>query len=162
EQALFTSILREEHTEPVLEVRQRGDGRLVTLVEVMSPANKMTDAGRKAYLAKRLEARGCKANLVEIDLVLQGAALVEYAAREGSPGWDFAVFVTRPQQADRCEIFRAPLQKRLPKSRLPLAADDRDTVIDLQAAFTRAYDLGDFAKQFDYAQDPKTRLNDEQ
>ena len=33
EQALFTSVLREEHPEALIEIRQRSDGRLVTLLE---------------------------------------------------------------------------------------------------------------------------------
>ena len=42
EQALFTSIIREQHKEAFIEVRQRSDGRLITLVEVVSPGNKIT------------------------------------------------------------------------------------------------------------------------
>ncbi len=160
EQALFTSVVREEHTEALVEIRQRADGRLVTLMEVVSPANKLSDAGRQAYFARRRDARAAKANVVEIDLVLQGAALVDYQ-REGLPSWDYAVFVSRAAQPDRYEIFPATLPKRLPKFRLPLAADDRDTVIDLQAAFARAYDQGDFARHVDYGMDPATRLADE-
>ena len=37
EQALFTSVIREEHREEYIEIRQRGDGRLVTLIDVVSP-----------------------------------------------------------------------------------------------------------------------------
>jgi hypothetical protein len=160
EQALFTSVLREEHTEALVEIRQRTDGRLITLLEVMSPANKMCDAGRQAYLARRQEAKSAKANIVEVDLVLQGTSLVDYS-RDGLPSWDYAVFVSRAAQPDRYEIFPATLPKRLPKFRLPLAADDRDTVIDLQAAFARAYDQGDFAKHINYDRDPPTKLGDE-
>jgi hypothetical protein len=160
EQALFTSVIREEHTEAFIEVRQRTDGRLVTLLEMISPGNKMSDAGRNAYLARRLEAKTAKANIVEVDLVLQGTPLVDYQ-RDGLPNWDYAVFVSRAAQPDRYEIFPATLQKRLPKFRLPLAADDRDTVIDLQAAFARAYDQGDFAKHINYDRDPATKLGDE-
>ena len=87
-----------------------------------------------------------------------GEVLVDYQ-REGLPSWDYAVFVSRAAQPDRYEIFPATLQKRLPKFRLPLAADDRDTVIDLQAAFTRAYDQGDFAKHINYDSDPATKLS---
>src|SRR5262245_58494949 len=75
ELVLFTSVIREEHQEEVIEIRQRGDGRLVTMIDVASPANKLTEAGRKAYLAKRKEGRQANANLVEIDLVLQGQPL---------------------------------------------------------------------------------------
>jgi hypothetical protein len=160
EQALFTSVVREEHQEEYIEIRQRGDGRLVTLVDVVSPANKTTAAGRQAYLEKRAEARGGGANLVEIDLVLQGQPTLEYS-REGLPDWDYAVTITRASQAEKHEIYSATLQKRLPRFRLPLAADDRDTVLDLHASFTRCYDQGGFAAQIDYERDPPLPLNDE-
>src|SRR5215472_2522012 len=55
EQALSTSVVREEHHEEYIEIRQKADGRLITLVEAVGPANKMTPAGRTAYLAKRCE-----------------------------------------------------------------------------------------------------------
>ena len=161
EQALFTSIVREEHNEPYLEIRQRADGRLVTVVDVVSPANKTTDSGRQAYLAKRQEFRSSGASLVEIDLVLQGQPLQDYV-REGPPEWDYAVLVTRSIQPDRYEIYTATMDKRLPRFRLPLASDDRDTVLDLQAAVVRSYDQGDFVKQVDYQKDPVTKLGDVQ
>jgi hypothetical protein len=160
EQALFTSVVREEHQEEYIEIRQRGDGRLVTLVEVVSPSNKTTSAGRQAYLEKRAEARGGGANLVEIDLVLQGQPTLDYS-REGLPDWDYAVTITRATQAEKHEIYSATLQKRLPRFRLPLAADDRDTVLDLHASFTRCYDQGGFAAQIDYERDPALTLSDE-
>jgi len=160
EQALFTSIIRDEHHEEFIEIRQRIDGRLITLVEVVSPSNKITDAGRKTYLDKRCEGRQANVNLVEIDLVLQGQPLLDYS-REGLPDWDYAVSVTRATQPDRFEIYTATLQKRLPRFRLPLAADDRDTVLDLQAAFARSFEQGGFGAKVDYARNPATRLEDE-
>ena len=160
EQALFTSVVREEHHEDYVEVRQRTDGRVVTLLEVVSPANKTTTSGRTAYLDKRREGRNANANLVEIDLVLQGQPTLEYS-RDGLPDWDYAVTVTRATQAERYEIYTATLQKRLPRFRMPLAADDRDTVLDLHTAFTRCYDQGGFAAKIDYKRDPATPLPDD-
>jgi hypothetical protein len=159
EQVLFTSVLREDRQEDYVEIRQRNDGRLVTLLEVVSPANKTTKAGRDAYLEKRREGRSASASLVEIDLVLQGQPTLEYS-RDGLPEWDYAVTVTRSTQPDRYEIYTATLQKRLPRFRLPLAADDRDTVLDLHTAFTRCYDQGGFAAKIDYGRDPATPLED--
>jgi hypothetical protein len=160
EQALFTSVLREEHQEEFIEIRQRSDGRLVTLVEVVSPANKTTPAGRQAYLGKRAEAQSAGANLVEADLVLQGQPLLDYS-REGLPDWNYAVTVTRATQPERHEIYTATLQKRLPRFRLPLAPDDRDTVLDLQAAFSRCYDQANLAARIDYERDPMTTLTEQ-
>jgi hypothetical protein len=157
EQALFTSVVREEHHEDYIEIRQRHDGRLVTLLEVVSPANKTTTAGRTAYLDRRREGRNANANLVELDLVLQGQPTLEYS-RDGLPDWDYAVTVTRSTQPERYEIYTATLQKRLPRFRLPLSPDDRDTVLDLHTAFTRCYDQGGFAAKIDYKRDPSTAL----
>ena len=67
----------------------------------------------------------------------------------------------RSVQPERYEIYTATLQKRLPRFRLPLAADDRDTVLDLHTAFNRCYDQGGFAARIDYKREPATRLNDE-
>ena len=69
--------------------------------------------------------------------------------------------VTRSAQPERYEIYTTTLQKRLPRFRLPLACDDRDTVLDLHTAFTRCYDQGSFASQIDYQRDPSIPLGDE-
>ncbi len=153
EMPLFTSVVREEHTEEFIEIRSRSDHKLVTLLEVVSPANKTTAAGRQAYLDCRRDALQQRAGVVEIDLVMQGKPTLTYS-RDGLPEFDHAVSVTRSTAPDRYEIYTATLQKRLPKFKLPLAADDRDALIDLQAAFTRAYDLGGFSGQIDYTADP--------
>jgi hypothetical protein len=160
EQALFTSLIREEHHEDYLEVRQRQDGRLITLLDVASPTNKTTSSGRAAYLEKRREARAAGASLVELDLVLQGSPTLDYV-RDGLPDWDYAVTVTRASKPEQYEIYTATLQKRLPRFRLPLAPDDRDTVLDLHTAFARAYDQGNFAAKIDYKRDPQTRVDDD-
>lgn len=160
EQALFTSVIREEHHEEFLEIRQRSDGRLVTLVEVVSPTNKTTPEGRTAYLDKRREGRTCQANLVEIDLVRQGQPMLDYP-RHDLPDWDYLLTVTRASQPERHEIYTATLRKRLPRFRLPLAADDRDTVIDLHSVLQRCYDQGDFTACLDYRRDPPVPLSEE-
>jgi len=159
EQVLFTSVVREEHLEQFIEIRQRKDGKLITCLEVVSPGNKLTSAGGDAYREKRREARSQHANLVEIDLIMQGVSLQDYS-KDVLADCDYAVTVTRAAQAERFEIYKATLQKRLPRFRLPLASDDRDTVVDLQAAFTRAFDQGNFAAQIDYQRDPHIALTD--
>jgi hypothetical protein len=161
EQALFTSVVREEHHEHFIEIRQRSDGRLITLVDPVSPANRTRSEGRQAYMTKRAEARTCGSSLVEIDLVLQGQPMLDFS-REGLPHWDYAVTVTRAAKPEPPEVYPATLDKRLPRFRLPLAADDRDTVVDLQAAFSRAYEQGNFAASIDYGQEPATSLVNEQ
>ena len=50
------------------------------------------------------------------------------------------------------------LGKRLP---LPLAMDDRDTVVDLQVAFARAFDQAGFEKRIDYKATPAAVKDEE-
>jgi hypothetical protein len=160
EQPLFTSVVREEHHEDFIEIRQRSDGRLITLLDFVSPTNKTTEAGKQAYLEKRREGRGQGANLVEVDLVLQGQPMLEYS-REGLPDWDYAVTVTRATQPDRFEIYTAVLQKRLPRFSMPLASDERNTMVDLQTILTRTYEQAGFGAKVDYRRNPEIHLDDE-
>jgi hypothetical protein len=71
------------------------------------------------------------------------------------------VTVTRASQPERYEIYTATLQKKLPKFRLPLAADDRDTVLDLQTVFVRCFDQANFIAQINYQREPPTRLDED-
>ena len=160
EQIMFTSILREEHCEEFIEIRQRSDDRLITVIDIVSPTNKVTAQGRSAYLDKRREARSQNANIVEIDLVLQGKPMLDYS-RETLPDGDYVISVTRNIQPDRFEIYTSTLQKRLPRFRMPLASDERDMVFDLHSAFTRCYDQGGFAERIDYRTDPRTHLEED-
>src|SRR6185437_3785712 len=75
-------------------------------------------------------------------------------SRDGLPEYDYAVTVTRATAPDRYEIYTSTMQKRLPKFKVPLAPDDRDALMDLQAAFVRAYDLGNFGDSIDYKGSP--------
>jgi hypothetical protein len=45
---------------------------------------------------------------------------------------------------------------------MPLAPDDRDTVIDLQAIFTRCCEQGGYGSRIEYSRDPAVPLNDEE
>lgn len=161
EEPLFTSVLRQERQEEYIEIRQRSDGRLVTLVDMASPINKSLSQGRAAYHETRRQARSQNASIVELDLILQGQPLLDYS-RDGLPEWDYAVTVTRCTQPERYEIYTSTLLKRLPRFKVPLAPDDRDTVLDLQATFARAFDQGNFGGKIDYTRDPSTKLNDSQ
>jgi hypothetical protein len=147
------SMEQQSHQEDYIEIRERNGGRLVTLLDVVSPMNRTTQSGRHAYLEIRSAARDAGANVVEIDLVLQGQPMLDYS-REGLPDWDYAVTVTRSTHPEQYEIYTATLQKRLPRFRLPLASGDRDMVLDLTSAFERTFEEGGFAAKIDYQRDP--------
>jgi hypothetical protein len=160
EQPLFTSVVHEDHHEEYIEILQRKDGgRLITLIDVVSPTNRVTEAGRQSYLHKRREARTAGANLVEVDLVLQGKPMREVSS-VNHPDWDYAITVTRPTRPDRPELYTATLQKELPQFRIPFASDDY-TMVDLRAIFLRTYDQAGLAGKVDYTQNPSVPLKPE-
>lgn len=149
-----------DHCEEYVGIHAKGDGRLVTLIDIVSPADKLTEAGRTACRDSRQAARESGASVVEIDLALRGEPLLEYS-RAGLPHWDYAVTVTRRATPERHEVYTSTIEKRLPRFRLPLASEDRDTVVDLQEAFAQTYDDCGFGDLIDYRKNPAIPLSEE-
>jgi hypothetical protein len=156
-QRSFQAAQREHYAEYIT-IQAKNDGRLVTLLHLVSPADKLTEEGRAAYRDTRQVARGSAASVVEIDLVLRGEPLLSYS-REGLPHWDYAVTVTRSTNPERHEIYTSTLEKPLPRFRVPMTPDDRDIVVNLQEAFSQTYDDCGFGDRIDYRKDPAVRLS---
>lgn len=160
EQVLFTSIQKEEHQEPFLEIRQKGSGdKLVTLIELISPVNRTHPIGRQRYEIRREEARNDGAHLVELDVVLQGKTCLE-ADLSTLTESQYVCSVTRNVRPVKHELYGSLISKRLPRVRLPMMSEDRDLVLDVQALINRVYDRC-FEGTIDYQYDPHVPLSDE-
>ena len=145
-------LWREENRQPLIHIIEPAAGkRLVTAIEVLSPDNKAPGPGRISYLRKRDEFWEGDANLVEIDLLRAGEPTVRITPEQLStlPPWRYLVAVTR-RWPPRQEVYGFPLQRRLPRVAIPLAEDDQDVVLDLQAAFTRCWHEGPYPELLDY------------
>jgi hypothetical protein len=77
-----------------LEVRDRQDRELVTVIELLSPSNKRSGEDREQYLTKRRGILRSAAHLVEIDL-LRGFAPMPLRNR---PACDYSVVVSRAER----------------------------------------------------------------
>jgi hypothetical protein len=134
--------------------RQSGE-RIVTMIEVLSPANKYAGPGRTSYLAKQKEILRGPIHLFEIDLLRAGLhtlAVPEYAAR-GKVEYDYLICVNRAKEPrDTYEIYPRRLRERLPRLGVPLAESDPDVVLDLQAAVAKVYEAGSYADRLHYDQ----------
>lgn len=158
DQVLFTSILREEHKESYIEIRQRATDRLTLVVDLVSPSNRLWPRGRVEYQTHTKSARHQGSHLIEMDFVLQGQTCLD-ADLTALSEKQYVVCVHRAVKPARNELYGTTLQKRLPRIRVPLAADDRDLVLDLQAVFQKIYDRF-FGGKVDYQKDPPVRLDD--
>lgn len=141
-----------EQRENLVEIYGPGK-RLVTSIELLSPANK-SGARRERYLDKQLQLFLDCVNVVEIDLLRRGphATLAPFAAlRQYGGAYDYHASISRPGPPGRCQIAAIRLAQPLPTLPIPLTAGVADVGLDLQAVFARTYDAALYARRVDYA-----------
>jgi hypothetical protein len=155
----------QERREAFLEVRTtRGNKRVVAVIELLSPANKAEGRGREEYRAKQRRLLESDVHLLEIDLLRTGQYTVsapEWALREEAE-WDYLVCLHRAGRIGEYEYWPIRLYEPLPSVHVPLAEGVADFRLDLQAAFTRAYDEGPYRRDMDYSEPAEVPLAEEQ
>ena len=124
-----------------IEIRT-ADGRLVTVIEILSPANKL--AAFAEYKQKQLDYRLSSANLVEIDLLRGGKKVLQPPAGRAlaKPGAPFHIASFRAARHSSFEVWRWTLRERIPAFRIPLRETDADIALDLQPLLDRCYEAG--------------------
>jgi hypothetical protein len=135
--------------------------KLVALIEVVSPANKAAGPGRVSYRAKQKETLARDCHLIEIDLLHHGRhvlAIPEWRVKSFKP-FDSLCCVNRWPFRNRFELYPRTLRQRLPRLKIPLADEDPDTTLDLQAALEQVYVEGRYARRIRYDQKCKPRLS---
>jgi hypothetical protein len=153
-----------EHREPYVEIVHAAGDEVVTAIEVLSPANKAPGEGHRLYRRKQEEILDSSVHLTEIDMLSEGLHTVA-PSEEGQaslPGHRYLVSVRRAPERYRFETYPVPLQRRLPRIRVPLREPDPDVTLDVQAVFTRCYDNGGYADFVDYRQPPPVPLSPEE
>ncbi len=155
------ALLDEERRVPYIEIIRRESGEVVTLIEVLSPSNKIGD-GREQYLQKQADLLATPVNLVEIDLLREGrpTTLARQADITQPPEWRYVVSVSRGGQRNRLEVYAFGIRDRLPRCRIPLRSPDPDVVLDLPAVFARCYDVGSYDLLIDYTRLPPGELSE--
>lgn len=155
---------REEIRQPLIHIIEPAAGnRIVTAIEVLSPDNKQPGPGRDSYLRKRDEFWNSGTNLVEIDLLRAGEPTVRVSPARLARlrPWHYLVAATRHQPAKQA-VYAVLLQRRLPRVAIPLAADDKDVTLELQAAFTRCWDEGPYPELLHYEAVPSGPFDPEE
>jgi hypothetical protein len=141
-----------------IEIRDAASGgRVVTVVEFLSPSNKLPGDGRVQYKRKQNECIDARVNLVEIDLTRAGSRELLVPLQELPPEYRTAfmacVYRATWKRVGRKEVYRIPLRERLPAIRIPLRATDPDIILDLQALIDEAYESGRYDRTTDYNRD---------
>jgi Protein of unknown function (DUF4058) len=152
-----------------VEIRDARRGhKLVTLLEIVSPANKRPGPDRRACLRKQRDVLESDASLVEIDLLRAGerllpnAALAAYlASLEPQPA--YIVLVNRAWQRVgtemACQLFTVSLRDVLPCIPIPLREGEEEVKLDVQWVFRQAYDRGPYSRgAVNYGEEPEPPL----
>jgi hypothetical protein len=133
-----------------LEVKDAATQEVVTVVEVLSPANK-TGEGRSQYQAKRERILGGLTNLVEIDLLRAGPPfLLEIDAIQSH----YRILVSRSQSRPMADLYPFNLTDPIPPFPLPLRAEDGEVLVDTQALLEVLYEQLGYDYFIDYQSPP--------
>jgi hypothetical protein len=158
---LIVHVEDEPATESFIEIVEAGSGhRVVTVVEVLSLANKLPGEGQDLYLRKQRELKEGRVSLVEIDLLRSGQHVLSIPRERIPPSHrtPYRVCVRRGWRPTAFEIYRVPLRERLPVISVPLRESDADAPLDLQALIEQAYRNGRY-DDLNYGTDPEPPLN---
>jgi hypothetical protein len=140
----------EPRTQRRLRLVHRPTGRVVTVLELLSPTNKtLARDGLEAYLEKRAEILASRCHLVELDLLRGGERLP--MAGPLPPG-DYYVYVGRAGRRPRGQVLAWTLRSPMPTISIPLLPEDPEVPLDLQRAFRAAYEPSLYDRRLPYDQ----------
>jgi hypothetical protein len=123
-----------------LEVRDRHNRQLITVLELLSPSNKRPGDDRRQYLLKRNQLLASSVNFVEIDLLRGWGRL----PMQRAPACDYCILVSRAEERPDAGIWPVSLRDTLPVVPVPLRSGEADARLDLQAALHRIYDAAGY------------------
>jgi hypothetical protein len=151
-------VLLEPDVHRWVEILDAG-GRLITVIEVLSPKNK-SEEGQAAYRRRQRNYISAGVNLVEIDLLRKGervlsVPLSEIPDRAWTPYMACVYRATEPAQR---EIYPLRLRERLPAIRVPLRSTDPDAILELQPLIDQAFERGRYWLM-DYQKDLQPSLS---
>ncbi|NET90071.1 MAG: DUF4058 family protein [Kamptonema sp. SIO1D9] len=150
-----TIPLPETVKEWYLEVRAVGSGKVITVIEILSPKNKRAGEGRNQYERKRQKILGSSTHLIEIDLLRGGK---EMPMDSKGIKTDYRILVSRSQTRPSADLYAFNLQSEIPIFPLPLAGEDPEPKINLQELLHQAYDRGSYDLVVDYTKEPAPAL----
>jgi hypothetical protein len=144
----------EPATETFINILEAVPGqRLVTVIEILSLANKLTGDGQRLYRQKQQELRDAGVSLVEIDLLRRGERVFSLDPRciPRRVRTHYQACVRRGWTPRRFEVYAVPLRRSLPVLRIPLRRSDPDAQLDLQSVLDLAYRKGRYSLTIDYS-----------
>jgi hypothetical protein len=140
--------LAEEVNERYLEIREVATGRVVTVLELLSPKNKRAGEGRIAYERKRNKILASTTHLVEVDLLRGGKPFPIATQNLG----DYRILICQGDRRPTGDLYAFSLRQSIPKVPIPLMPGEEPPLLDLQKLLNHVYERGRYHLAIDYQQ----------
>lgn len=147
----------EEIRQGYLEIRDAQTHEVITVVELLSPSNKVSGEGRKEYEAKRRQVLCTLTNLVEIDLLRAGEPLAMRPLTKS----DYRVLVRAGWEGFRARLYAFGVRQPIPEVPVPLRYGEKEARLALGRLLSEIYDRARYDLSVDYRQPPEPPLSPE-
>jgi hypothetical protein len=148
-------LVADEVRETYVEVRVAHDEEVVTVIEVLSPTNKLRGRGRRAYEKKRMRVLASPAHLVEIDLVRTGKPMPP--VRGPGPS-DCRILVSRGDRRPTATLYPFSVRDPIPVFTVPLRRGDAEPSLDVGAVLRDLYSRARYDLSIDCRTGPTVAL----
>lgn len=149
--------MTDEVSESFLEIREVKTGRLITLMELLSPANKLSQDGRDQYTRKRGDVLRSRTSLVEIDLLRAGQPM---AVVGPDVECDYRILVAPGWQRPHAQLHAFGIRQPIPTITVPLQKSEEEPILDLNQVLHSLYARARFDLRLDYTLPPLPPLTE--
>lgn len=147
---------RETLEEAYIEIRLVPDGEVVTVIELLSHANKQAGPDRESYIEKRNAYLEADLNFVEIDLLRAHAPMPHTNHTDRG---DYRIFIRRKNRPYKAWLSSFKMRQPIPLIPIPLQPGDDEPIIDLGALLRSIYERVRYDLVIDYSKRPTPALD---
>ncbi|HMN28210.1 MAG TPA: DUF4058 family protein [Caldilineaceae bacterium] len=146
---LVEPVRQVEVHEQWIEIRDKQNRAVVTVIELLSPFNKAAGTiGQRAFQEKRRKVMTSDTHWLEIDLLRAGARPPEVTGKS-----HYYALLKRADHLIPYEVWYFDLRDTLPTIAVPLHSPSEDVPLDLPAVFADMYRRAYYAESINYLTD---------
>jgi hypothetical protein len=132
------------------------DRAVVTVIELLSPWDKLPKKDRAHYQVKRAEYLAASVNLVEIDLLRRGNRVP--MGEPEPPEADYYMLVSRAIEYPEADVWAFTVRDPIPTLPVPIKPEHSAIPLDLRACLDKAYNESRYGTHIDYSLPPDPAL----
>jgi hypothetical protein len=148
-------VASEPAIERFIEIMESGSERVVTVIELVSPSNKIGE-GLAAFKNKRSQLLASGVNVVEIDLSRRGdwRRLLKPQTCPRKKESHYRVVIRHANEPDVAYVFPIALAQAPPEVPIPLREGEAAVGLDLRPLVNAVYENGKYHQRLDYSKPP--------